>query len=181
MTEKQPREHKRPLSFEDSFASNSRSKCWDFSRNGSIEPAQIKKLVDAPFWFVCNVCQHFFVSSSQQLARQLSSCLFCCGKRLCGHKECKLCFDHSFASHAKAQYWDVTKNDIAPYEVERRSQAKYWFCCNVCMHSFNVSPDMLNRSHPQWCSYCSGKKLCSNNDCKECFEHSFAPNSRSQY
>jgi hypothetical protein len=35
-------------------------------------------------------------------------------------------------------------------------------------------------SQGHWCSYCSHQKLCENNDCKMCFNNSFASVKRSE-
>ena len=85
----------------------------------------------------------------------------------------KIPFEKSFASHEKAKYWS-NKNKLKPNEVSKSSNKKYIFNCNLCNHEFESSlNDIVSGS---WCSYCGNhsKKLCSNGECKMCFEKSFA-------
>lgn len=52
------------------------------------------------------------------------------------------------------------------------------FNCDKCNHKFENTPAHINEG--KWCSYCASKLLCDNQECKECFEKSFAshPNSK---
>ena len=81
-------------------------------------------------------------------------------------------YEKSFASHEKAQYWS-DKNELKPNEVSLNSNKKFWFNCN-CGHEFDIRPEHINRN--LWCPYCSNHKLCKNNNCKKCFDKSFASN-----
>ena len=81
-------------------------------------------------------------------------------------------FEKSFASHEKSKYWS-NKNELKPNQVFKSSGKKYWFDCE-CGHEIEIS--LNNISGGQWCPYCCFpiKKLCNNEDCKECFEKSIA-------
>jgi hypothetical protein len=90
----------------------------------------------------------------------------------------KLPFEKSFASHQKAEFWSV-KNKEKPDEVFMKSGKKFWFDCNKCNHSFEVSLDsIVLRS--TWCKYCYND-ICTNKDCKYCFKKSFASHEKAQY
>ncbi len=87
-------------------------------------------------------------------------------------------FEKSFASHPKSQYWsekniDENGNKIDTKNVLKGSNEKYWFNCD-CGHDFDCS--LSNILLGRWCPYCSKppKKLCNNQECKKCFEKSFA-------
>lgn len=87
-----------------------------------------------------------------------------------------IAFEKSFASHIKAIYWS-NKNEKKPNEVYKSSGKKYWFDCD-CGHDFENSLDKISTGI--WCPYCNSSKLCNENNCKMCFEKSFASNSKSE-
>jgi very-short-patch-repair endonuclease len=103
-------------------------------------------------------------------------------KKLCKDNECKICFNKSFASNEKSEFWHNTKNkNITPRQVFKGSPSKYWFKCNICFHSFNTSLNDVNSGY--WCPYCASpsRKLCNSNECKLCFNKSFASHEKSIY
>lgn len=77
------------------------------------------------------------------------------------------------------QLWNQRLNNCNINEFYKHSTKKYWFYCNICHHSFDISFSKykINR----WCPYCSKppKKLCENKECKTCFKKSFASHSKS--
>ncbi len=90
-------------------------------------------------------------------------------------------FEKSFASHKKSKYWS-DKNELKPREVFKNSNEKYWFNCDKCNHCF-LRPINKVYDNKEHCSYCviPSKILCNNNDCKFCFEKSFASHEKSKY
>lgn len=101
--------------------------------------------------------------------------------KLCGNKECKICFDRSFASYdgktqngkLKVDCWDYEKNDnVKPWELRKCHIGKYYFKCDVCNHIFNISISKIT-FNTQWCKFCGKKDLCEK-DCKYCYFNSFA-------
>ena len=87
-------------------------------------------------------------------------------------------FDRSFASHEKSQYWS-DKNTINPNQITKGSEKKYWFVCNKCSHDFYKS--VVSVCKGEWCPYCANCILCNNQDCKICFEKSFASQEKALY
>ena len=85
-----------------------------------------------------------------------------------------------FSQHPKSAFWSK-RNEKKPSEVALNSHKKFWFDCD-CGHEFESSLLHINQSNI-WCPYCCNapKKLCDNNDCKQCFEKSFASNEKSIY
>ncbi len=81
-----------------------------------------------------------------------------------------------FNSHEKSKYWHPTKNkNLTPDKVSIGSASKCWFLCNVCDHDFESDPNHITaKKNPTWCPYCSCKKLCYKDDCKFCYDKSFA-------
>jgi very-short-patch-repair endonuclease len=88
-------------------------------------------------------------------------------------------YDKSFASHEKAKYWSI-KNNVKPNEITKESPKKFLFNCNVCNHEFIKQINLITRLNG-WCSYCSNRNLCGNNNCKMCFDNSFASHEKSAF
>jgi len=84
-----------------------------------------------------------------------------------------------FDKHPRSKYWSE-KNKLKPHEVSIGIKTNFIFDCDKCGHEFLSNPNRIcNMS--TWCSYCKGKELCSNDDCKICFNKSFASNEKSIY
>ena len=155
--------------FEKSFASSDKIKYWN-SKN-KINPRNVFKGCNKPkFIFNCN-CSHEFDTTLNNIMTGFW-CPYCCTppKKLCDKEDCKQCFEKSFASSDKAIYWS-DKNQIIPRQVLKGSGNSYLFNCK-CGHEFITCINYINRGN--WCIYCSNQKLCDKEDCKQCFEKSFA-------
>ena len=86
-------------------------------------------------------------------------------------------FENSFAIHPRAKYWSL-KNKLKPEDVFLKSNKRFMFDCD-CGHEFDsILCNITNNN--RWCGYCSNNKLC-NNDCKSCFEKSFASHPKVKY
>ena len=85
-----------------------------------------------------------------------------------------------FSEHPKSKFWSDI-NLVKPNEVSLNSHKKFWFDCE-CGHKFESNLLNINKGN-NWCPYCSKHaiKLCENNECKSCFEKSFASNEKSIY
>jgi len=85
----------------------------------------------------------------------------------------------SFASHERASCWSK-KNKLKPEEVSLKCQSiKFLFDCSECKHEFETLVYTIVKMNT-WCSYCSNKKLCNNNECNTCFNKSFASHERAK-
>ena len=106
----------------------------------------------------------------------------CNSKRLCENEECQTCFEKSFASHEKSQYWSDKNGDVKPIQIFKSSRNKYWFDCD-CGHSFNSTLNHITALKPTWCPYCCipPLKLCKKDDCQSCFKKSFASHEKSNH
>lgn len=165
------------IPFERSFASHPRSKYW--SKKNDINPIDVTICSERKVWFDCEDCGHSFQTTAASVSHTNSWCSYCGNKQLCNNKDCKFCFDKSFASHQKSTYWSK-KNNKQPSEVFRYSGAKYWFDCDKCDHYFEIClySIIMNDS---WCPYCAHRKICLKYDCKHCFDMSFASHERAKY
>ncbi len=110
-----------------------------------------------------------------------SWCSFCSNppKQLCNNENCQNCFEKSFASHEKSKFWSE-KNKLKPRNVFNKSNDEFWFKCE-CGHNFQSLLSSI--SIGSWCPYCCNPphKLCDDENCKKCFEKSFASHEKSKF
>lgn len=161
--------------FNKSFASHEKSQFW--SKSNNIIPRQVFKNTHDKYIFNCDKCDHSF---SQKLGSTTKGawCPFCAHLKLCDDKECKSCFDKSFASHSKSIYWN-DKNICKPRQVFKNSNTPYLFDCNICDHVISIG--LASVSADKWCLFCANQKLCNNQECDKCFNKSFASHAKHIY
>ena len=162
--------------FETSFASHGKINCW--SKKNIVNPRNIYKNTPDKYWFDCNICNHELFISLGHLENDKLHCIYCINQKLCDNKECKTCFEKSFASSDKAIYWS-SKNNVEPRTVFKSSENKYFFKCNSCPHEFDMSLGKIKSG--SWCRFCANFKLCKKEDCKTCFDKSFATSDKAIY
>jgi very-short-patch-repair endonuclease len=144
------------LCFNRSFASHEKSKYW--SSKNDILPRQAVQGSGIKFWFNCDICNHDFEKSLNDITGYKDGwCPYCCipQKKLCEDNTCIDCYNKSFASHEKVKYWS-SKNKENPRQVFKGGDSKkYWFNCNKCDLEFEMYP--LNVKIGRWCSFCINK------------------------
>jgi len=160
------------------FSQHPKALFW--SERNFVKPNELALNSHKKFWFDCE-CGHTFESSLLNINQGNNWCPYCSKHsiKLCDNKNCKICFNNSFASHEKSIYWS-SENELTPRQVFKCSdRKKYYFNCE-CGHKLEmVLKNISSKNH--WCSYCSHQKLCDNEDCKMCFDNSFASVERSKY
>ena len=162
--------------FSKSFASHPKAEFWskenrDSSRECFLSGHKKRK-------FDCTECFHQFESVLNNIANGGTWCPFCSSVELCRNKECEWCFERSFASHPKSEFWSEENND-SPRECFLSTNSKRKFDCPECFHQFeSVLSDITNG---RWCLYCANQKLCVNEDCKQCFSKSFASHPKAKF
>jgi very-short-patch-repair endonuclease len=166
--------------FNKSFASHEKAKYWDIEKN-KISPRYVALNSHSKFWFTCDKCNHNFKLCLGDMNHGNNWCSFCVNQKRCDISDCKHCFNNSFASHEKAKYWNIEKNnDILPRAVALNSHSKFWFTCEKCQHDFKRCLADINH-HDQWCSFCVNMERCDSLDCKHCFNNSFASHEKAKY
>lgn len=168
---------------EKSLKSQDQSRYWS-KRNKTITPRQVFKSTSlVKYWFDCPTCNHSFEKFPSQVTNG-SWCPYCAvpPKALCDDVSCNACFEKSFASSEKSQYWSQRNESITPRQVFMSSNTKYWFDCPKCNHLFKAVPNHL-ASKGSWCPYCAvpSRQLCNDISCTFCFERSFASHEKSKY
>ena len=164
--------------YNNSFASNEKSKY--LSNKNDLTPRQIFKSSTKKFLFNCDICNHEFDATPGHVTEG-TWCPYCCNppKKLCkDHDNCKFCYNNSFASNDKSKYWSM-KNESKPRDNFKQSNKKFWFNCDICNHEFDAT--LAHVTEGTWCPYCAHQKICNNNDCKFCYENSFASDDKSKY
>ncbi|AQM73093.1 restriction endonuclease [Noumeavirus] len=163
--------------FERSFASCDKAK---YLAEGQDIPLLIAKNSHKKLKFDCPKCAHVFEASLANVSNGYF-CPFCSSppKNLCSSAECKTCFEKSFASSDKVEFWSFEKNKQSPRDVFASSGKKYWFECGKCKHSFEMG--LNSASNGQFCPFCPNQKLCSLAECKICFGKSFASSDKVEF
>ena len=159
-----------------SFASNEKAKYW--SNINNCQPKDVFKSTGKKYKFEC-VCEHTFES---RLCTITSGCWcpYCANIKLCDNNDCDSCYKKSFASNEKAKYWSIM-NIILPRNVFNGTTNKYKFNCDKCNHSFESRISEITGSKQSWCPYCGFQILCTDDNCKFCYEKSFASVDKSKY
>ena len=154
-----------------SFLSNPKSKCW--SKNNVNIPREMFKSSNKKCLFDCDKCFHEFECKLNDITNANNWCIYCANQKLCNNEDCKTCLNKSFASHEKRIFWSKN-NDKTPRELFKSTHTICLFDC-ICGHNFETSLNSITNRN-SWCGYCSNppKFLCNNNDCKTCFNKSFA-------
>jgi Marseilleviridae restriction endonuclease len=175
--------------FEASFASSDKVNLW--SDRNDKRPREVFKGSRNEYLIKCPKTNHEYLMKLNNMKYQ--NCPFpCCCKspsKLCDNNNCQICFNASFASYFKSKYFsdknkDKNRNIINPRNIFKKSHKKYIFKCNKSNHEFESQLDNMVH-HNSWCPYpccCDlGSKLCNDENCKICFEASFASHPKSKY
>lgn len=163
------------ICFNRSFSSHIKTKYWSAKNN--IQPRNVFKTTNKKYLFNCPNCNHEILISLSGINRG-RWCPYCSNNMLCTDLNCISCYEKSFASVNKAQYWSK-KNKLIPRYVAKYSAKKYLFDCD-CGHEFQA---IIHRvTNNSWCPYCSTppKILCSKYECKSCFDKSFASSDKAK-
>lgn len=160
---------------ERSFESEKWAEIWNYEKNGSIKPRDVFKKTGKKYWFTCPDCKHDFEKVLNNMSKVNQPCSYCTTRLFCDEeKQCKICFEKSFASHPYVEHWDYEMNIRHPCVFAKFSDIKCWFKCPTCPHSYNATPE--NISSGSRCPYCSSppKRLCGKDDCNVCLNKSLA-------
>jgi hypothetical protein len=138
----------------------------------------------------CLNCNKDFQTCYKNKIKYCKTCLesklldiYCNGNKnkKCENIFCKSCYEGSFLSFSKSHCWSDI-NNINPRYIPLKSGKIFLFNCDKpeCGHSFESK--LLNVvTGGTWCSYCSGLKICGDENCKKCFEKSFASTEQAKY
>jgi Marseilleviridae restriction endonuclease len=137
------------ICFNKSFANHKKSQYW--SNKNIITTRNVFKFTAKKYWFDCNICNHEFKSSINNITNNNTWCPYCVNRKLCDDINCNNCYEKSFANYKKSKYWS-TKNLITPRNVFKSSHVKYWFICKN-NHKFDSALNHIT-NHNSWCPKC---------------------------
>lgn len=164
--------------FERSFASHPKSKFWSIKNEN--QPYHYLKTSISKCLFNCD-CGHEINKCIKDIDIKDSWCGYCCRtpRHLCDKDDCNNCFNNSFASHPKSEFWS-NKNIKTARQCMKSAGSKYIFNC-VCGHEIIKSLNKIS-SNNQWCEYCctSTRKLCDKEECNHCYNNSLASHYRAK-
>ena len=127
--------------------------------------------------FHCETCGHDFPARLGNITNGMW-CGMCSAQwKHCGKNDCLFCHERSFASYDGVTLNGKRKVDCLVNTQDARlpksSHAKVLFDCDVCGHEFPQK--LFSTKNGKWCRMCSIQwKHCEKNDCKYCYERSFA-------
>jgi len=92
----------------------------------------------------------------------------------------ELNLDKSFEPNIRSNDWDYEKNGkLTPRHITRSSGR---ICHFICVYGHSFSQKINYVTNGGWCSVCcNSKRLCLNEDCKKCFNNSFASHPNAIY
>lgn len=134
-----------------SFASHNKSIYW--SRKNTLNPREVFKNSGKKAMFTCSKCDHQYTVRVSDAS--LYGCPYCSmpSRVLCDMYDCESCFQKSFASHEKSQYWS-SKNEVSPRQVFKTTNIKYVF---VCENNHEFECTLGHVSFGRWCPFCKKK------------------------
>ncbi len=143
--------------FNKSFASHERAIYW--SSKNKLKPRDLAKSTNKKYIFNCFECKHEFDMDLAHVSLNEGWCSYCASKKLCSEKDCQICFNKSFESHPKSQYWSEKNIDenglkLKPRDIFKTSGKEYIFVCEL-KHEFKSI--MANIKKGQWCPSCKNK------------------------
>ena len=141
------------ICYDKSFKSHPFSIYW--SKNNILLPENIFKGTPKKYLFVCNCCNHEFLSRIADIKVNTNNCPYCSSKIFCENDECKYCLNKSFASNEKSKCWS-DKNNIKPRYVFKNSNKKYIFNCDDCKNEFTMTTHGITFDN-RWCPTCKHK------------------------
>ena len=158
--------------------------CWDTAANNGKRPRDYGECGGQKVAFCCKTCHHSFETTIANV-KNGDWCPYCSHHRFCTDIHCTHCTNKTLQNYQgrtssgklKIECWMTDKNEgLTPRDIKSGiSNRKFWYKCDECPHSFQLSPGNMTRHH-QWCPYCSipTKRLCGNIECSHCFQRSFA-------
>jgi very-short-patch-repair endonuclease len=144
------------ICYNKSFASHEMSKKW--SKKNSLNPRQVFRRSRKKFLFDCD-CNHEIDMMLDSIINtgKTKCCPYCSDMILCNREDCQLCYNKSFASNPKCEWWSE-RNKINPRMVFNGSSCKYEFKCKKCQKYFSsIIYNITKRTFLGNCALCQNK------------------------
>ncbi len=138
--------------FDNSFASSKFAEYW--SDKNELKPRQVFLNDNKKYYFNSSCCNHELYICLNSLKTKLNCC-YCGHKKLCENENCQDCFERSFASHPKVEFWSKKNNKNPRNVFKNQSTIKYMFDCNKCKGEYNILLVDFKRGYG--CQLCKNK------------------------
>jgi len=147
------KEKKCKICYEKTFSSHEKSQFW--SKKNKEDIRDVFKFSGKSYWFHCD-CGHDFDTVIASITTKNTWCPYCSNppKLMC-EQDCDICYEKSFASIDKSQFWCYDRNIKQPRQIFKSSGEKYWFKCNKCSNQFEGTISHITKG--VWCPYCVNK------------------------
>ncbi len=135
-----------------SFASSPKAKYWS-PRNGDLRPRDFRLSSGVKAYFDCE-CGHTFESVLGTVTEG-SWCPYCSSpcQKMCDDKDCKHCYNMSFASSPRAKWWSTKNGSLTPRDVCKSSNKSFYFDCEKCNLTFAKKLVSITAQNG-WCPSC---------------------------
>ena len=168
-----------------SIMSNEMFKFWDESNEENPQLLFIsERNKKGKFKCLDGVCHHISELCIDYVMKgNKPRCSYCNNRILCKEeKNCEICLDKSFSRKfpEQAKSWDNEVNELKATEAFNGDDSEFGFKCIVCNHRFRKHLSKI-KSTNRWCEYCSGRTLCGDINCIDCFNKSFAKSPKAKY
>ncbi len=83
----------------------------NWSKKNNEKPEEVQYCSKKNYLFDCPECGHEFQRTLHEITIGKKKCRYCTKRirEVCGDKECKMCFDKSFASLGRSKDWSKKK------------------------------------------------------------------------
>lgn len=128
----------------------------------------------------CTLCGHHDDRRAIDVEKSNIKCVYCSipSRVLCSDRECEFCFNRSFMSHRKLEWFDKERNpDTDLRMVTKSSNKKFHLSHPKCGHYLGMmSLNLLDDNDKDHCRYCCKPQqaICDSDNCEHCFSNSLA-------
>jgi hypothetical protein len=131
-------------------------KQWNYKRNTGLSPEKLAQGSNKKVWWVCGKGHEWETDVWHRTRpKKPTGCPYCSGRYACPDNNLAV------SNPSLAKQWHPTKNgDLSPSMMTPYSNKKAWWKCEKG-HSWEAS---INNRKSRGCPYCSGKKICSDNN-----------------
>ena len=138
---------------------------WHPTKNGSSRPEKFTGRSSKKVWWLCPKRHDYESIISNRTGKIKSGCPHCSGQKVSEDNNLKFLFPKI------ASEWNPTKNaELKPEEFTSGSGKKVWWLCPKG-HDYDTEISSRTRKdrNPQGCPYCSGRRVCEDNNLKFLF------------
>jgi len=137
---------------------------WHPTKNGNLKPHDFTpKSSSKKVWWLCQKGHSYDATIAHRTDKNATGCPYCSGRRVSKDNNLKYLFPKIAAE------WHPTKNGkLKPEEFTRGSHNKVWWLCPKG-HEYDTVIASKTSRNGSGCPYCSGQRVCDDNNLKVLF------------